>query len=105
MYLVIYLIQRNKKLLAIFIGFLHRFLELAAEITWIFVVFKWITRAFYIDYGVSYMIDTGKIVSLAGGKLIPYLLYGFGIALSPFQFMASKEPPMSPESVISEGLS
>jgi len=100
LHLLVCLWERNKKL-AIFIGVIWRILSVVLELLWLFLVFNYFAKAFYAHYGFEQVFSTGHIVPFAKGKLIPYLLYGFGISLGPFQYMASKEPPLSPVSVIS----
>lgn len=77
MALLNYLQRKNKIILRNIVAFINIFLQNLVNLAWVFIVFL-------------SLVELGK-----GKNAIPYFIYGWFIALGPFQFMASKEPPDS----------
>ena len=66
--------DKNRKL-ALTIGFVNMLIGHAVNLVWLVLVF-------YLALHYS-----------EGQNVIPYLLFGWEVAVSPFQYMATKEPP------------
>ncbi len=78
-FLMFKLIEKDKKKSAMVIGFIANMLTTTVNLSWVVAAFIFVTRTFEHN----------------GNNPIPYVLYFWEIALGPFQFMASKEPPNS----------
>ncbi len=77
--LMFHLLEKNKRRTGAVVGFVSNFIMTAINIIWVLAVFI---------FAVS-MSENNK------DHPIPYLLYFWQIAIGPFQYMASKEPPDS----------
>jgi len=76
--LIVWLMGKKNKTLPATLGFINLFFEHVIDIGWVFVVF--VSAIFFSE----------------GRSLIPYFLYGWVIAVGPFQYMARGEDADAP---------
>jgi len=74
-----HLVEKNKRRTGATVGFITNLMQTAVNLVWVLAVFIFAVTVF----------EKNK------DNPIPYLLYFWEIAIGPFQFMASKEPPDS----------
>ncbi len=73
---ITYFTEKKKTALAIIFGAINMLVNNIVLLLWVIMVF-------------AYMIDTAKV---SGINAIPFLLFGWEVAIGPFTYMASKEP-------------